>query len=149
MKEISFKKELSSNLKILGNTGTGKTETVKRIVKQIADEYKVLILDVLGEYKELADTFEQKIKVIDLYKQLMDSEDKSIILSEEVKEEIKKFDFVIFDDTHCFYKHDTEEFASFLNELQKENVKVIATFQDIPPVDIDVIFPTFIWTNSR
>jgi len=148
MKEISFEKGLSSNLKILGNSGTGKTQTVKRVVKQIADEYKVLILDALGEYKELTNTSEQKIKVIDLYKQLMDSEDRSIILTEEIKEEIKKFDFVVFDETHCFYK-EIKEFIGFLAELESENVKIIATFLEVPPVDIDVIFPTFIWTNSR
>ncbi|WP_255291922.1 AAA family ATPase [Bacillus pseudomycoides] len=133
---------INENLKIVGRIGTGKTTILKELATKLDN---VMVLDFRGEYENLEESFEgDKLDVINLYN-LTCSEMK---LSKEIIELAKQHDYVIIDETYYLFAEEVKGFLSFLQQMKEANTKVIASFQTLPPIEIDIEFPQFIMLNQ-
>ncbi|PHE89591.1 hypothetical protein COF81_24980 [Bacillus pseudomycoides] len=132
---------INENLKIVGRIGTGKTTILKELATKLDN---VMVLDFRGEYENLEESFEgDKLDVINLYN-LTCSEMK---LSKEIIELAKQHDYVIIDETYYLFAEEVKGFLSFLQQMKEANTKVIASFQTLPPIEIDIEFHRFIMLN--
>ncbi|MDC2867343.1 ATP-binding protein [Bacillus sp. BP-3] len=127
---------INENLKIVGGVATGKTTTLKELAINLDN---VMVLDLIGEYEDLKD----KLDVINLCK----SAGPEVNLSKGIIDLAKQCDYVIIDETDYLFDDDINRFLSFLQQMKVAKTKVIASFQTLPPIEIDKQFPQFIMFN--
>ena len=144
---LAYTKDLDTNLKVIGGVGTGKTTSIKLIIKELSKSYKVLVLDPGGEYLDINSNSLKVINMSKVIKEASKNEFRDFLISDSLKDIAKQYDFVALDETYPYYENNVAEFVSFLTELNNEDVKVIASFQEIPPFDIDTKFPNFLSTK--
>ncbi|WP_257153357.1 AAA family ATPase [Bacillus pseudomycoides] len=133
---------INENLKIIGRIGTGKTTILKELATKLDN---VMVLDFNGEYEDLKELFEgDKLNVINLCNRTCPK----VELSKEIIDLAKQHDFVIIDETFYLFAEEVKEFLSFLQQMKEANTKVIASFQTLPPIEIDIEFPQFIMLNQ-
>lgn len=132
---------IKENLKIVGGIATGKTTTLKELAIKLDN---VMVLDFIGEYGDLKESFEgDKLDVINL----CNRDCPKVELSKEIIDLAKQHDFVIIDDTFYLFAEEVNGFLSFLQQMKKAETKIIASFQTLPPIAIDIEFPQFIMLN--
>jgi hypothetical protein len=132
---------INENLKIVGGIATGKTTTLKELAIKLDN---VMVLDFIGEYEDLKESFEgNKLNVINLCNRACPK----VELTKEIIDLAKQHDFVIIDETFYLFAEEVNGFVLFLQQMKEANTKVIASFQTLPPVEIDNQFPQFIMLN--
>ncbi|HDR7495271.1 hypothetical protein LW858_32460 (plasmid) [Bacillus cereus] len=132
---------IKENLKIVGGVATGKTATLKELAIKLDN---VMVLDFIGEYEDLKESFEgDKLDVINL----CNPDCPKVKLSKEIIDLAKQYDFVIIDETSYLFAEEVNGFLSFLQQMKEANTKIIASFQTLPPIEIDIKFPQFIMLN--
>ena len=132
---------INENLKIVGGVATGKTTTLKELAIKLDN---VMVLDLIGEYENLKGSFKgDKLDVINLCKPA----GPEVELSKEIIDLAKQCNYVIIDETDYLFADDINRFSSFLQQMKEANTKVIASFQTLPPIEIDKQFPQFIMLN--
>ncbi|RFT63905.1 hypothetical protein D0U04_23845 [Bacillus clarus] len=133
--------KINENLKIVGGIATGKTATLKELAIKLDN---VMVLDFIGEYEDLKASFEgDKLDVINL----CNPDCPKVKLSKEIIDLAKQYDFVIIDETSYLFAEEVNGFLSFLQQMKEANTKIIASFQTLPPIEIDIKFPQFIMLN--
>lgn len=132
---------IKGNLKIVGDIATGKTTILKELAIKLDN---VLVLDFIGEYEDLKESFEgDKLDVINL----CNPDCPKVKLSKEIIDLAKQYDFVIIDETSYLFAEEVNGFLSFLQQMKEANTKIIASFQTLPTIEIDIKFPQFIMLN--
>ncbi|MCI0767521.1 ATP-binding protein [Bacillus sp. TL12] len=132
---------INENLKIVGRIGTGKTKILKELATKLDN---VVVLDFIGEYEDLKESFEgDKLDVINL----CNPDCPKVKLSKKIIDLVKQYDFVIIDETSYLFAEEVNGFVSFLQQMKEANTKIIASFQTLPPIEIDIEFPQFIMLN--
>ncbi|MBY0596958.1 hypothetical protein [Bacillus bingmayongensis] len=132
---------INENLKIVGRIGTGKTTILKELATKLDN---IVVLDFIGEYEDLKESFEgDKLDVINL----CNPDCPKVKLSKKIIDLVKQYDFVIIDETSYLFTEEVNGFVSFLQQMKEANTKIIASFQTLPPIEIDIEFPQFIMLN--
>ncbi|MED3325562.1 hypothetical protein P4409_00220 [Bacillus thuringiensis] len=132
---------IKGNLKIVGDIATGKTTILKELAIKLDN---VMVLDFTGEYGDLKEVFEgDKLNVINLCNRFCPK----VELSKEIIDLAKQYDIVIIDDAFYLFAEEVNEFLSFLQQMKEVNTKIIAGFQTLPPIEIDIKFPQLIMLN--
>lgn len=127
-----------TNVKVIGDIGTGKTTFLKGLALKLSN---VMILDPHGEYTYFSKETNKQVKVVSLYEPKKVEKPR---LTQGIIESAKQYDYVIIDETAILYTEGIHDFLYFLGEMRKSNTKVIASFIEIPPFEIDMKFPQFI-----
>ncbi|MFA2812026.1 hypothetical protein CN338_07760 [Bacillus cereus] len=116
---------LDKSLMVVGRVGTGKTRELKKMALSLS---KVLVLDPLKEYEELEKQTEGDVTL-----QYLDCESnegyRNIKITEDVINIAKQFEYVIVDETNYLCQ---EDFIYFLQQMKDSDIKVIASFQQMP-----------------
>ncbi|MGI8282126.1 hypothetical protein [Bacillus mycoides] len=116
---------LDKSLMVVGRVGTGKTRELKKMALSLS---KVLVLDPLKEYEELEKQTEGHVTL-----QYLDCESnegyRNFKITEDVINIAKQFEYVIVDETN-YLCH--EDFIYFLQQMKDSDIKVIASFQQMP-----------------
>ncbi|WP_241139385.1 hypothetical protein [Bacillus mycoides] len=116
---------LDKNLMVVGRVGTGKTRELKKMALSLS---KVLVLDPLKEYEELEKQTEGHVTL-----QYLDCESnegyRNFKITEDVINIAKQFEYVIVDETNYICQ---EDFIYFLQQMKDSDIKVIASFQQMP-----------------
>ncbi|MCU5599796.1 MULTISPECIES: hypothetical protein [Bacillus] len=116
---------LDKSLMVVGRVGTGKTRELKKMALSLS---KVLVLDPLKEYEELEKPTEGHVTL-----QYLDCESnegyRNFKITEDVINIAKQFEYVIVDETNYLCQ---EDFIYFLQQMKDFDIKVIASFQQMP-----------------
>ncbi|EOO12275.1 MULTISPECIES: hypothetical protein [Bacillus] len=116
---------LDKSLMVVGRVGTGKTRELKKMALSLS---KVLVLDPLKEYEELEKQTEGHVTL-----QYLDCESnegyRNFKITEDVINIAKQFEYVIVDETNYLCQ---EDFIYFLQQMKDFDIKVIASFQQMP-----------------
>ncbi|MGG5737322.1 hypothetical protein [Bacillus cereus group sp. IBL03679] len=116
---------LDKSLMVVGRVGTGKTRELKKMALSLS---KVLVLDPLKEYEELEKQTEGHVTL-----QYLDCESnegyRNFKITEDVINIAKQFEYVIVDETNYLCQ---EDFIYFLQQMKDSDIKVIASFQQMP-----------------
>lgn len=116
---------LDKSLMVVGRVGTGKTRELKKMALSLS---KVLVLDPLKEYEELEKQTEGHVT-----SQYLDCESnegyRNFKITEDVINIAKQFEYVIVDETNYLCQ---EDFIYFLQQMKDFDIKVIASFQQMP-----------------
>ncbi|MEK4868070.1 hypothetical protein NSU10_28240 [Bacillus sp. FSL E2-8895] len=116
---------LDKSLMVVGRVGTGKTRELKKMALRLS---KVLVLDPLKEYEELEKQTEGHVTL-----QYLDCESNEGYRNFKIKEDViniaKQFEYVIVDETNYLCQ---EDFIYFLQQMKDSDIKVIASFQQMP-----------------
>ncbi|EJQ56180.1 hypothetical protein [Bacillus mycoides] len=119
---------LDKSLMVLGRVGTGKTRELKKMALSLS---KVLVLDPLKEYGELEKKTEGHVTL-----QYLDCESNegygNFKITEDIINIAKQFEYVIVDETNYLCQ---EDFIYFLQQMKDCDIKVIASFQQMPSDD--------------
>ncbi|SEB21195.1 hypothetical protein SAMN04488146_12223 [Bacillus nitratireducens] len=116
---------LDKSLMLVGRVGTGKTRELKRIALSLQ---KVLVLDPLKEYKELKKQSGGHVTLQYLEYEFSDG-NRQFKITKDVINIAKQFEYVIVDETNYLCQ---EDFIYFLQQMKDSNIKVIASFQEMP-----------------
>ncbi|EOO33391.1 hypothetical protein [Bacillus mycoides] len=116
---------LDNSLMVVGRVGTGKTRELKRIALSLQ---KVLVLDPLKEYEELEKQTGGHVTLQYLDYEISDGY-RRFKITKDVIDLAKQFEYVIVDETSCLCQ---EDFICFLQQMKDANIKVIASFQEMP-----------------
>ncbi|QWG64927.1 hypothetical protein [Bacillus mycoides] len=116
---------LDKSLMVVGRVGTGKTRELKKMALSLS---KVLVLDPLKEYEELEKQTEGHVTL-----QYLDCESnegyRNFKITEDVINIAKQFEYVIVDETNYLCQEDS---IYFLQQMKDSDIKVIASFQQMP-----------------
>ncbi|QWG87670.1 hypothetical protein [Bacillus mycoides] len=116
---------LDKSLMVVGRVGTGKTRELKKMALSLS---KVLVLDPLKEYEEFEKQTEGHVTL-----QYLDCESnegyRNFKITEDVINIAKQFEYVIVDETNYLCQ---EDFIYFLQQMKDFDIKVIASFQQMP-----------------
>lgn len=110
---------------LVGRVGTGKTRELKRIALSLQ---KVLVLDPLKEYEELKEQTGGHATLQYLDYEFSDG-NRQFKITKDVINIAKQFEYVIVDETNYLCQ---EDFIYFLQQMKDSNIKVIASFQEMP-----------------
>ncbi|MED3482199.1 hypothetical protein P4523_08675 [Bacillus toyonensis] len=116
---------LEKSLMVVGRVGTGKTRELKKLALSLS---KVLVLDPLKEYGEFEKKTEGYVTL-----QHLDCESnegyRNFKITEDVINIAKQYEYVIVDETNYLCQ---EDFIYFLQKMKDSNIKVVASFQQMP-----------------
>ncbi|MCU5305201.1 hypothetical protein CN543_30715 [Bacillus toyonensis] len=116
---------LDKSLMVVGRVGTGKTRELKKMALSLS---KVLVLDPFKEYEELEKQTEGRVTL-----QYLDCESneeyRDFKITDDVINVAKQFEYVIVDETNYLCQ---EDFIYFLQQMKDSDIKVIASFQNMP-----------------
>ncbi|EOP31669.1 hypothetical protein SAMN04487922_1624 [Bacillus toyonensis] len=116
---------LDKSLMVVGRVGTGKTRELKKMALSLS---KVLVLDPFKEYEELEKQTEGHVTL-----QYLDCESnkeyRDFKITDDVINVAKQFEYVIVDETNYLCQ---ENFIYFLQQMKGSDIKVIASFQQMP-----------------
>ncbi|MEH7450082.1 hypothetical protein ABWK26_11895 [Bacillus toyonensis] len=116
---------LDKSLMVVGRVGTGKTRELKKMASSLS---KVLVLDPLKEYGEFEKKTEGHVTL-----QHLDCESnegyRNFKITEDVINIAKQYEYVIVDETNYLCE---EDFIYFLQQMKDSDIKVIASFQQMP-----------------
>lgn len=116
---------LDKSLMVVGRVGTGKTRELKKMALSLS---KVLVLDPFKEYEELGKQTEGHVTL-----QYLDCESneeyRNFKITDDVINVAKQFEYVIVDETNYLCQ---EDFIYFLQQMKDCDIKVIASFQQMP-----------------
>ncbi|PGC98415.1 hypothetical protein [Bacillus toyonensis] len=116
---------LDKSLMVVGRVGTGKTRELKKMALSLS---KVLVLDPFKEYEELEKQTEGYVTL-----QYLDCESneeyRDFKITDDVINVAKQFEYVIVDETNYLCQ---ENFIYFLQQMKDSDIKVIASFQQMP-----------------
>ncbi|PDZ83397.1 hypothetical protein CON93_21450 [Bacillus toyonensis] len=116
---------LDKSLMVVGRVGTGKTRELKKMALSLS---KVLVLDPLKEYGEFEKKTEGYVTL-----QHLDCESnegyRNFKITEDVINIAKQYEYVIVDETNYLCQ---EDFIYFLQKMKDSNIKVVASFQQMP-----------------
>ncbi|OLR24129.1 hypothetical protein [Bacillus cereus] len=117
---------LDKSLMVVSRVGTGKPRELKKMALSLS---KVLVLDPLREYEEaFGKQTEGNVTL-----QHLDCEsnegDGNFKITEDVINIAKQYEYVIVDETN-YLCH--EDFIYFLQQMKDSDIKVIASFQNMP-----------------
>jgi len=116
---------LDKSLMVVGRVGTGKTRELKKMALSLS---KVLVLDPFKEYEELEKQTEGHVTL-----QYLDCESnkeyRDFKITDDVINVAKQFEYVIVDETNYLCQ---EDFIYFLQQMKDSDIKVIASFQQMP-----------------
>ncbi|PEE39913.1 hypothetical protein CN271_29245 [Bacillus cereus] len=117
---------LDKSLMVVGRVGTGKTRELKKMALSLS---KVLVLDPMREYED--EEFEKKTGHVTLQHLECESNegDGNFKITEDVINKAKQFEYVIVDETNYLSQ---EDFIYFLQQMKDSDIKVIASFQQMP-----------------
>ncbi len=115
---------LDKSLMVVGRVGTGKTRELKKMALSLS---KVLVLDPMREYEE----FDKKTGHVTLQHLECESSEGygNFKITEDVINKAKQFEYVIVDETNYLSQ---EDFIYFLQQMKDSDIKVIASFQQMP-----------------
>lgn len=116
---------LDKSLMLVGRVGTGKTRELKRIALSLQ---KVLVLDPMKEYEELEKQTGGHATLQYLDYEFSDGK-RRFKITKDVINIAKQFEYVIVDETNYLCQ---EDFIYFLQEMKDSDIKVIASFQEMP-----------------
>jgi hypothetical protein len=116
---------LDKNLMVVGRMGTGKTWELKKMALSLS---KVLVLDPLKEYGELEKQTEGHVTLQHLECESNEGY-RNFKITEDVINIAKQFEYVIVDETNYLCQ---EDFIYFLQQMKDSDIKVIASFQQMP-----------------
>ncbi|EJV43457.1 hypothetical protein IEK_05397 [Bacillus toyonensis] len=116
---------LDKSVMVVGRVGTGKTRELKKMALSLS---KVLVLDPFKEYEELEKQTEGHVTL-----QYLDCESnkeyRDFKITDDVINVAKQFEYVIVDETNYLCQ---ENFIYFLQQMKGSDIKVIASFQQMP-----------------
>ncbi|PEU26529.1 hypothetical protein [Bacillus wiedmannii] len=116
---------LDKSLMVVGRVGTGKTRELKKMALSLS---KVLVLDPFKEYGELEKQTEGHVTL-----QYLDCESndgyRNFKITEDVINIAKQYEYVIVDETNYLCQ---EDFIYFLQQMKDSDIKVVASFQQMP-----------------
>ncbi|MGH0697642.1 hypothetical protein ACQVQK_30105 [Bacillus cereus] len=117
---------LDKSLMVVGRVGTGKTRELKKMALSLS---KVLVLDPTREYED--EEFEKKTGHVALQHLECESSEGygNFKIIEDVINKAKQFEYVIVDETNYLSQ---EDFIYFLQQMKDSDIKVIASFQQMP-----------------
>ncbi|PFF53548.1 hypothetical protein [Bacillus thuringiensis] len=118
---------LDKSLMVVGRVGTGKTRELKKMALSLS---KVLVLDPLREYED--ETFGKQTEG-NVTLQHLDCESNegygNFKITEDVINIAKQYEYVIVDETNYLCQ---EDFIYFLQQMKDSDIKVVASFQQMP-----------------
>ncbi|WP_336821052.1 hypothetical protein [Bacillus thuringiensis] len=116
---------LDKSLMVVGRVGTGKTRELKKMALSLS---KVLVLDPLREYEAFGKQTEDNVTL-----QHLDCESNegygNFKITEDVINIAKQYEYVIVDETNYLCQ---EDFIYFLQQMKDSDIKVVASFQQMP-----------------
>ncbi len=116
---------LDKSLMVVGRVGTGKTRELKKMALSLS---KVLVLDPLREYEAFGKQTEGNVTL-----QHLDCESNegygNFKITEDVINIAKQYEYVIVDETNYLCQ---EDFIYFLQQMKDSDIKVVASFQNMP-----------------
>ncbi|SDE82668.1 Thymidine kinase [Bacillus wiedmannii] len=121
---------LDKSLMVVGRVGTGKTRELKKMALSLS---KVLVLDPMREYQD--EEFEKKTEGHVTLQHLECESNEgygNFKITEDVINKAKQFEYVIVDETNYLRQ---EDFIYFLQQMKDSDIKVIASFQQMPSDD--------------
>ncbi|HDR3885087.1 hypothetical protein CN447_11735 [Bacillus thuringiensis] len=120
---------LDKSLMMVGRVGTGKTRELKKMALSLS---KVLVLDPMREYED--EEFEKKPGHVTLQHLECESNEGygNFKITEDVINKAKQFEYVVVDETNYLSQ---EDFIYFLQQMKDSDIKVIASFQQMPTDD--------------
>ncbi|HFJ9350257.1 TPA: hypothetical protein ACGW5D_005387 [Bacillus cereus] len=116
---------LDKSLMVVGRVGTGKTRELKKMALSLS---KVLVLDPLREYEDEAFGKEGHVTLQHLECESNEGYG-NFKITEDVINIAKQFEYVIVDETNYLRQ---EDFIYFLQQMKDSDIKVIASFQEMP-----------------
>ncbi|MDZ5480292.1 hypothetical protein [Bacillus thuringiensis] len=116
---------LDKSLMVVGRVGTGKTRELKKMALSLS---KVLVLDPLRGYEAFGKQTEDNVTL-----QHLDCESNegygNFKITEDVINIAKQYESVIVDETNYLCQ---EDFIYFLQQMKDSDIKVVASFQQMP-----------------